>query len=492
MKVNRLPTLMLAIALQILPICRMACVSETGPRAGFAILMKWMAGAGVLLGGLDAMSGASAAIGGVYNTNPLGLPSFTATGAVTHAFAYQIWVTSPGPNPSSAFYRAVPLPAGLILNTNLGGNGMITGTPTVAGTNFPVTLTAGNALYPGTNLTTNITIIIWAPPNITGPPTNQAAPVGGNASFTVTATGSGPFTYKWQFAGTNIAKATNTTLLLTSLLATDFGTYTVVVSGPGGSSSNSATLSVSSGVIAPTITTQPQSLTVTNGNDALFTVVASGTTPNYQWRFFGTNLPGATAASLSIPSAQPVNSGDYVVDVWNSAGTNTSNPAHLTVLVPPGITTQPQSLTVTNGNSALFSVVASGTTPSYQWTFFGTNLPGATSSSLSILKAQPANSGDYTVVVSNGAGTTNSNPAHLTVLVQLVPPILTNVLWVVDHIEFDVAGPSQISNVVWYSTNVSLSNWAAIQTNYSAAGTVHCSCTNRASGIGFYRVSLSP
>ena len=82
----------------------------------------------------------------------------------------------------------------------------------------------------------------------------------------------------------------------------------------------------------------------------------------------------------------------------------------------PGITTQPASVTVTSGNSASFSVVASGTAPlSYQWSFNGTAISGATASSYSISTATSNNAGNYQVVVSNQAGSVTSTTATLTV-----------------------------------------------------------------------------
>jgi hypothetical protein len=309
MKLNRLPTLVLAIGLQILPICRLACVNDTGPRAGFAILMKWVGGAGVLLGGLDAMSGASPTILGVYNTNPIGIPSLVATGAVTHPFSYKIYVANAGINPETATYNAAPLPPGLTINTAPGGDGVIFGTPTEAGTNFPITLTAGNTLYAGL-ITTNIKIIIWAPPNITAPPTDQTAAVGGEASFSVTAAGSGPFTYKWQYAGTNIAKATNTTLHLTNLLASDFGRYTAVVSGPGGPASASANLSVAT-VEVPIVLSNPQwvndrlEFDVSGPSQTNFVVLCLTDLSQSNWTSLQTNASGTGSVHCICTNCPP-------------------------------------------------------------------------------------------------------------------------------------------------------------------------------------------
>jgi len=83
---------------------------------------------------------------------------------------------------------------------------------------------------------------------------------------------------------------------------------------------------------APTITTQPQSQTVTVGANVQFSVTASGKpTPTYQWYFNGTAISGATNSSLSLSSVQLANAGDYIVTVVNSLGSVTSSKATLTV-----------------------------------------------------------------------------------------------------------------------------------------------------------------
>ncbi|MBE0544962.1 MAG: immunoglobulin domain-containing protein [Verrucomicrobia bacterium] len=98
----------------------------------------------------------------------------------------------------------------------------------------------------------------------------------------------------------------------------------------------------------------------------------------------------------------------------------------------PIIVSQPASRTVIVGANVTFSVVADGTTPlSYQWSFNGTNLSGATSSSLTLSNAQFSDAGAYSVVVSNLAGTTASTVATLTVnpIPPCAPPASGLVSW---------------------------------------------------------------
>ena len=87
---------------------------------------------------------------------------------------------------------------------------------------------------------------------------------------------------------------------------------------------------------SPTITSQPQSLTVNTGSTATFTVSATGKpTPTYQWQFDGTTITGETNTSLVINNVQDINTGSYNVVVSNENGTVTSNTATLSVYYYP-------------------------------------------------------------------------------------------------------------------------------------------------------------
>jgi hypothetical protein len=179
--------------------------------------------------------------------------------------------------------------------------------------------------------------------------------------------------------------------------------------------------------VAPSITTQPSSVTITAGQTATFSVIATGTAPlNYQWSQNGTAISGATSSSYTTPAeTTSANGTQFTVVVSNSAGSVTSNAATLTVNpapVAPSITTQPSSVTITAGQTATFSVIATGTAPlNYQWSQNGTAIGGATSSSYTTpAETTSASGAQFTVVVSNLAGTVTSNAVTLTV--NAAPP----------------------------------------------------------------------
>ena len=88
----------------------------------------------------------------------------------------------------------------------------------------------------------------------------------------------------------------------------------------------------------------------------------------------------------------------------------------------PIITTQPTNQTVLFGSNATFTVTATGTAPLlYQWSFDGTNIPGATGSNYTITNVQITNSGSYAVFITNVVGSQTSSNAAL-----VLPPQITS------------------------------------------------------------------
>jgi hypothetical protein len=206
-------------------------------------------------------------------------------------------------------------------------------------------------------------------PAIVVPPQSQTVALGQNAPFMVAASGTPLPTYRWRFNGTNLAGATGASYTRTNAQAAYAGGYSVVVSNSLGSvTSVVATLTVNTNGVPPGIISPPQSQTIAKGENAIFTVTANGTQPlNYQWRFNGTNLAGATGTSYTRLNAQPAEAGPYTVVVTNVAGTITSAPATLTVTVP--IFCNPVSLVNGGFEGGNSGGVATG------WTAYEVNAP---------------------------------------------------------------------------------------------------------------------
>jgi PKD repeat protein len=249
-------------------------------------------------------------------------------------------------------------------------------------------------------------------------PQSVAVNLGGTARFSVGATGA-DLTYQWFLDGEVITGATGDMLLIENAQLTDQGDYTVEVSS-GGSAlvSQPATLTVSA---APRIIAQPQGANKIAGESATFVVDAAGPDLSYQWFHNGELIAGAESATLSLTNLQLAAAGNYTVTVTNLYGTITSEPAVLVVgedtedTRAPAITAQPQSLTVTAGGNAQFSVVATGDGLYYQWLRNGNPVDGATATTFSLENATLADAGAYTVTVTNDHGSITSEPASLIV-----------------------------------------------------------------------------
>ncbi len=121
-----------------------------------------------------------------------------------------------------------------------------------------------------------------------------------------------------------------------NLTVTNGTTYFFAVDGWQGEWGSAAiNFTLSPAAAAPTITTQPQSQTVTAGSSVTFSVVATGNpAPTYQWAKGATAISGATGSSFTLSSTTTSDAGNYTVTVSNSSGSVLSSVATLTVNTP--------------------------------------------------------------------------------------------------------------------------------------------------------------
>src|SRR6266478_2013892 len=296
-----------------------------------------------------------------------------------------------------------------------------------------VSNTVGSVTSSAASLTVNAAPVA---PSITTQPANQTVTAGQTASFSVTATGTATLSYQWNKNGTAISGATSSGYTTPATATSDNGAlFTVVVSNtPGSVTSGVATLTVNAAPVAPSITTQPASQTVTTGQTASFSVAATGTAPlTYQWQKNSVAISGATSSSYTTPATASSDNGAlFTVAVSNTVGSVTSSAANLTVNaapVAPSITTQPANQTVTAGQTASFSVAATGTAPlNYQWQKNSVAVGGATSSGYTTLATSSSDNGaQFTVLISNTAGSVTSNSATLTVNAAQIAVVPTSV-----------------------------------------------------------------
>ena len=175
-----------------------------------------------------------------------------------------------------------------------------------------------------TNLAGSVTSV-WAslsvlvPATITNPPIGALLPVGASTNLSVTAGGTTPLSYQWQFKNVSIAGATTSTLSLANLTLSQSGPYRVIVTNIAGAvTSAPAVVTVMS---VPSIVTAPSSVFTNIGaNVVLRVTAATAGSPNYQWYFREQAIPDGTNATLPLLNAQVAQMGWYRVRVSNPVG----------------------------------------------------------------------------------------------------------------------------------------------------------------------------
>jgi hypothetical protein len=340
-----------------------------------------------------------------------------------------------------------------------------------SGSTYGVTVSnmAGTVTAPVATLTVNV------PPMMTAQPGSMRVDAGTTATFHASAKGTAPMTYQWYRGGVAIGGATGGSYTTAATAGSDDGAvFSVSASNVAGTvMSVAATLSVN---VGPTITTQPLTQTVAAGQPATLFVAATGTHPmTYQWYLDGSAIGGATSSVYTTPSLVGQDNGAvYSVSVTNAAGTTTSIAAVMTVNVPPTISMQPVSATVTAGQTEIFAVTAAGTGPlSYQWFKNGSPIGSAASN----VYTTPATAGSdnnavFTVTVSNVAGSVTSAGARLTVNVSptIVAQPVSQAVTSPQMATFSVvATGTGVLSYQWYDNGVPISG--ATSSSYTTPAT---------------------
>lgn len=323
-----------------------------------------------------------------------------------------------------------------------------------------------------------------AAPSFLLPPQSQIVVTNTEVTLTTIAQGTDDLTYQWQRNGTPISAATTNTYFIPSAQTADSGTYTLVVTNAYGSSTASAVLQVT---VPPEITAQPSDQTVNLGGTFSFSVSATGSpAPAFQWYHNDNPISGATTSTYTKGNAQLADSGSYYVVVTNIADQITS--FEVTLIVPPQIVAQPQSVTVLQGNNAAFRVTATGTAPlSYQWTFNGNPISGATLNSFTVSSARVSDAGSYAVVVSNDAGPLTSATATLSVV-----PSATRIL--------NIGVTNQTATTLWktdagvnytlqYKSNLTDAQWTSLSNVTAASSTLSIADSTGSAAQRFYQLS---
>jgi len=267
---------------------------------------------------------------------------------------------------------------------------------------------------------------------------------------------------EWFIDGLKIATVTNVTFTSSNIFIGYWDSFASLSDNTNLSFSVVDNLRVEVPVVAPTIIVAPTNTIVIQGSNATFYVAGGGTpAPAFQWRFFGTNLASATASSLTRVNAQPADAGNYSVVLTNVGGAVTSTVVTLTVNIPPSISIQPADIAVKLTSNATFTVTASGTpAPGYQWRFNGSPIGGATASSYTRFGVQTNDTGNYSVLVTNVAGSLLSSNALLSLIPALPAQFQAITLQPDQTLQLLISGEPGATYVMESSTN--LTDWTVL------------------------------
>ncbi len=273
-------------------------------------------------------------------------------------------------------------------------------------------------------------------------PESQTVIEGETVKFTVKATGEG-LSYQWQYCNASGSKWYNSSmtdsktanLTVAATMARNGQKYRCVITDADGNSltSNAATLTVQAEL---RLVKQPEGQTVNEGKTAAFTVEATGESLTYQWQYssngknwYKSGMTGNKTNTLSVEALLKRNGQQYRCVITDVQGnTVTSNTATLTVKAVMKLLSQPQSQTVTEGETVKLTAMATGEDLEYQWQYcnakgsnwYNSGMTGSKTATLTVTATTGRNGQKYRCVVTDANGNTvTSEAATLTVKAKL-------------------------------------------------------------------------
>ena len=271
-------------------------------------------------------------------------------------------------------------------------------------------------------------------------PENQRLTVGTEAVFDIVATGE-DLIYQWQcrkygtedWADTDLPGAKTSALaFIVEETLHDLEFRCVITDSAGNQLYTAAALLT----VTMDITAQPENRTAAIGEDALFTVGATGVGLVYQWQYrknaegswMSTTLPGAKTATLTVAASEARNGYQYRCRIVDGTGV-TAYTEFATLIVGIKFTAQPADQTVYMNEDALFSVETTGVGLSYQWQYrkneesgwMSTTLPGAKTNILTVTAVEARYGYQYRCRVTDANGAIQySDYATLSISAQIV------------------------------------------------------------------------
>ena len=298
-------------------------------------------------------------------------------------------------------------------------------------------------------------------PTITLQPENLLLDLDEDAIFEVGASGTPPISFQWRKNGQNLFGETSEILELDSIRAKDVGQYSVVVSNPTGS----VTSSLAELRIRPAT---PTGIRIRQLSKVEIEITGQGM-PGQNFRlqqstdFIHWNtLPQAPAPSGTIKATVPT-SGGRPFSIFRMIPT-------LPGQIAPRIILQPESLVLAPGAEATFEVDATGTpAPAYQWQRNGQDIVGANTETFELAHVNSTNAGQYSVIISNPAGSVVSAAVELEVNSVLTPSI--HIRLTPNHlIEISGQGNPDLDLQLEYSTD--FIHWIPVAATATPSGSI--------------------
>jgi hypothetical protein len=329
----------------------------------------------------------------------------------------------------------------------------------------------------GFTLASSNTVLIVSDPGLLAQPQPATANYGGAGSLTATVeTTKSSITYAWYNGSTMLvngrqadgstvigAQGTNTggpfavnvTLTITNVTCADDSSYTLIVTNSVGGTVSSVPAALA--VNDPYITVQPPAIAETvPGGATTITFGGGGTGATYQWYNAAGQLSnsgddsGVTTPILTISNAQTSDAGSYYVQVTGTCGpaVTSSNTVLYLDTPPTGLTVTPPALTqqegthlalvgtVTGGSGVVHLLLAlngtnlnAGQQADGSFVFGpNTTLTGPGTGALILSNLQVSDSGTYTVIASNAAGSVSASSVITVVPVGQLSLATTNLI----------------------------------------------------------------
>ncbi|HEY3402532.1 MAG TPA: FG-GAP-like repeat-containing protein [Ohtaekwangia sp.] len=209
-----------------------------------------------------------------------------------------------------------------------------------------------------------------------------------------------------------------------------------------------------SACISPSGTITP-SASVCVGQNVTITASASGTAPfTYQWKKGGTDISGATSASLIFTSITTTDAGNYTCVITNSCGNFTTSASTLTVtasITPPTVTGSSSCIA-----AALTLTASGGTNGQYRWydvASGGTPFAGQFNSTYTTPVL--SSTATYYVSINNGACESSRTPVMASIaplgkpVISSSQPITGGIVNICDDQSVTLSGPNGFAEYTW-------------------------------------------